>query len=154
MTDTPEAVASNAALIERMNLTVRVWEADEHPNDWWQYQRDFAEALRLITATRPADTPTGNPYIDLDVGSITVPIGYVRKMVDALATTQATFADYTELHRAKLGPLAMQHGAHSPEFFDVQVKVERNREMADMCAEALALGQSVITAFDQEAERG
>ncbi len=96
-----------------------------------------------------ATQPTGNPYIDLDVGSITVPIGFVRKMVDALATTQATFADYAELHSRKLD------GALNPsDHRAITAKVKRNQDMADMCDEALALGQSVITAYDQEAERG
>lgn len=40
------------------------------------------------------------------------------------------FAEYAELHRDKLGPVAMQHGAHSPEFFDAQAKVERNLDRA------------------------
>jgi hypothetical protein len=42
--------------------------------------------------------------------------------VDLLEGAARTFREYEELHRAKLGPLAMEHGAHSPEFFAANEK--------------------------------
>lgn len=118
MTDTPEPVADNAALIERMNQTIRVWEYDEHPNDWWQYQRDFAEALRQITATRP----------DADI---------VRQLVETLTKAQVAFAEYAENHRRKLG------GALNPSDHRMVIaKVERNRDLSDMCIETLTTARA------------
>lgn len=112
------------------------------PGDWiatgvqgehWPIKPD------VFAASYVPEAPTGNPYIDLDVGSITVPIGYVRKMVECLRDSAehmaAVFAN-KDLLTDRIS------------FIDAfAATVEENRT-------ALALGQSVITAFDQEAERG
>lgn len=53
-------------------------------------------------------------------------------LVEALRQSQRVFAEYAELHRRKLGQTldSFQHR-------DIIAKVERNRDMSDMCLAAL-----------------
>ena len=53
-------------------------------------------------------------------------------LVEAVRQSQKVFAEYAELHRAKLSG-TMDSFQHR----DIMVKVERNRDMSDMCLAAL-----------------
>lgn len=134
MTDTPEAVAMLPASLvfgELEAFASMPPEEDETWESWYYAAFDMvAESISRKANERVAEAthPTGNPYIDLDVGSITVPIGYVRKMVEAMQNT-------------------VDRGY-------VSSSIDEERGDHKALVAALKLGQSVITAFDQEAERG
>ena len=45
-----ECDSIDADLLGRMNRQLSEWDMDELRSDWWQYQRDFAEAYGVLSA--------------------------------------------------------------------------------------------------------
>jgi hypothetical protein len=59
--------------------------------------------------------------------------GAVEALREALSECQKVFADYAEMHRHKLTHMLTEHQRK-----DIHRKIERNRDMSDMCLAALS----------------